>query len=259
MGIELNGRHPLLLYGYGAYGCSLDAYFSHATFSLLDRGFVYAIANVRGGSENGRGHYLDGKLLNKKNSFFDFIDCAEYLIKEGWTSTNKLVIEGGSAGGLLIGGVIAFKPELFRAAILEVPFVDIINSMSDSSIPLSVTEYDEWGNPQNVAHFEYMLSYSPYDNIDKEENITKPYPALLIDHALNDSRVQYWEGLKFVAKVRHFYATPNRTRHFPTPSLVLCKTNMKQGHGGASQRYESYKEVAYRYAFAISQVQEETK
>ncbi|KAF0979056.1 hypothetical protein FDP41_002126 [Naegleria fowleri] len=255
-GIELDGNNPLLLYGYGAYGCSLDAYFSHAIFSLLDRGFVYAIAGVRGGSENGRGHYQDGKLLKKKNSFYDFIDCAEYLIKEGWTNPNKLVIEGGSAGGLLIGGVLAFNPELFRAAILEDPFVDVINSLSDPSIPLSVTEYDEWGNPQNEKHFEYMLSYSPYDNMDKEENVEKSYPAILIDHALNDSRVQYWEGLKFVAKLRYFYSTPERTRYFPTPSLILCKTNMKQGHGGASQRYEAYKEIAYRYSFVISQVQQ---
>ena len=252
--IVMDGNNPCLLYGYGAYGYSIDAYFSHSLISLLDRGFVYASVAVRGGAECGRSHYLSGKLLNKRNSFNDFIDAAEHLIKTGWTKPDKLVCKGGSAGGLLIGSTIAMRPELFCAAVLEVPFVDVMNSMLDTSIPLTETEKDEWGNPELAHFFDYMISYSPYDNIDKEENVDKAFPSILVDHAFHDSRVQYWEGLKFVAKVRHFMTNKRKEA-----SLVLCKTNMQQGHGGGTQRYEQYKETAFRYAFIINQVQPEEK
>ena len=247
--IELDGSHPLLLYGYGAYSICNDASFSYSIFSLLDRGVIYAVSSVRGGSELGRDWYLQGKLLNKKNTFYDFIDSAEYLIQQGWTNPGKLAIEGGSAGGLLIGSVLCMRPEIFRAAILEVPFVDLISSMMDPSMPLCCTEYDEWGNPTIKKFYDYMIQYSPYDNIDCEENVNKPFPSILVDHALNDSRVQYWEGLKFVARLRHFQKTHSK------PGLILCKTNMKQGHGGAAQRYEGYKELAFRFAFILSQIQ----
>nr|CAG4715554.1 unnamed protein product [Naegleria fowleri] len=249
--LVLDGDNPLLLYAYGSYGACIDAYFSYALFSLLDRGFVYALAAIRGGAENGRNWYLDGKLLKKKNTFNDFIDCAEYLINEKYTKPEKLAIYGGSAGGLLIGAVVNMRPELFKAAILQVPFVDVINTMCDATLPLTVTEYEEWGCPLEKEYFDYMKSYSPYDNIENDENIDKPYPSILIDQSFNDTRVNYWEGAKYVARLRHFFATKKKNQN---TSVILCKTNMSQGHSGSAGRYDRYKETAFRYAFLIDQL-----
>ena len=254
--IELNGNNPCLLYGYGSYGSSIDAYFSPFIISLLDRGVVYAIAAIRGGSENGRIWYLDGKLLKKRNTFFDFVDSAEHLINQGYTNPSRLASLGGSAGGLLIGATINEKPELWKACILQVPFVDLMNTMLDPTLPLTTTEYDEWGNPNVKEYYDYMLSYSPVDNIESEENVQKQYPAILVYQSFNDVRVNYWEGAKYVATMRHYYATKKKNN---TQNLVLCKTNMTQGHGGSSGRFERYTEMAYRYAFILSQITDEYK
>ncbi len=236
-GMVKDGKNPLYLYAYGAYGSSMDPWFSSNRLSLLDRGFIFAIAHVRGGGEMGRYWYDDGKLLNKKNTFTDFIATAEHLIAEKYTSSEKLVIDGASAGGLLIGAVVNMRPDLFGVVIADVPFVDLINTMMDESIPLTVIEYEEWGNPHKKEHFDYMFSYSPYDNV-KAQN----YPNMLILGGLNDTRVQYWEPAKWTAKLRATKTDTNR---------LLLKTNMGTGHGGASGRYDRLKEIAFDYAFVL--------
>lgn len=232
-----DGSAPLLLYGYGSYGNSLDAYFSTARLSLLDRGFVYAIAHVRGGEELGRYWYDDGKLLKKKNSFNDFVDVAKALVKDQWTQSDRLYAMGGSAGGLLMGAVINSDPQLFNGVVADVPFVDVVTTMLDESIPLTTFEYEEWGNPADPKYFDYMLSYSPYDNVKAQD-----YPHLLVVAGLHDSQVQYWEPAKWVAKLRDLKTDDN---------LLLLKTNMEAGHGGASARFDSLKEIAFEYAFLL--------
>ena len=236
-GFELNGKSPLVLYGYGSYGYSVESVFRSSRLSLLDRGFAYAIAHIRGGEEIGRQWYEDGKLLNKKNTYFDFIDCGEYLISEGYTSSDHMFALGGSAGGLLVGAVINYRPDLFKGVIAAVPFVDVVTTMLDESIPLTTSEYDEWGNPNDKVYYDYMLSYSPYDQVE-----AKDYPALLVTTGLHDSQVQYWEPAKWVAKLRDMKTDDN---------LLLLQTNMDFGHGGASGRFEQYKETALEYAFML--------
>ena len=236
-GIKKDGSNPLLLYGYGSYGFTTDPYFSSVRLSLLDRGFIYAIAHVRGEQIMGRSWYDDGKLLKKKNTFTDFIDCAEFLIKENYTSPEKLMAYGGSAGGLLIGAVVNMKPELFKGVIAAVPFVDVVTTMLDESIPLTTSEYDEWGNPNEKVYYDYMLSYSPYDNV-----ATKAYPNMLVTTGLHDSQVQYWEPAKWVAKLRDRKTDDN---------LLLLFTNMETGHSGASGRFETHRETALEYAFLL--------
>ena len=226
---------PLYLYGYGAYGASLDPWFSHARLSLLDRGFVFAIAHVRGGGELGEAWYRAGKLEHKANTFGDFIACAEHLLAEGLTTREQMVISGGSAGGLLIGAVLNQRPELFAAAIAEVPFVDVLNTMQNPDLPLTVTEYDEWGDPNQPEVFERIRSYAPYENVKPQA-----YPALLVVAGYNDSRVQYWEAAKWVAKLR-----ATRT----DDHLLLLKTDLGAGHGGMSGRYQALRDVALEYAF----------
>ncbi len=239
-GIRKDGNNPLLLYGYGAYGISTEPIFSIARLSLLDRGFIYAIAHIRGGQEMGRLWYEDGKFLKKKNTFSDFISCAEYLIKEKYTSKEKLCAMGGSAGGLLIGAVLNMRPDLFKAVVASVPFVDVVTTMLDESLPLTTGEFEEWGNPKLKEYYDYMLSYSPYDNVER-----KNYPALLVITGLHDSQVQYWEPAKWVAKLRE-YKTDN--------NLLLLKINMEAGHGGASGRFRRIKETALEYAFFLDQL-----
>jgi oligopeptidase B len=236
-GIELNGKNPLLLYGYGSYGHTIDPYFSAARLSLLDRGFIFAIAHIRGSEMLGRQWYEDGKLLKKMNTFTDFIDCAEFLITAGYTNSDKLYAEGGSAGGLLMGAVINLRPDLFNGVIAAVPFVDVVTTMLDETIPLTTNEYDEWGNPNDQEYYEYMLSYSPYDNVSPQA-----YPNLLVTTGLHDSQVQYWEPAKWVAKLRDMKTNDK---------LLLLHTNMTTGHGGASGRFERYKEIALDYAFLL--------
>lgn len=236
-GFEKNGKAPLLLYAYGSYGYSIDATFSSSRLSLLDRGFCFAIAHIRGGQEMGRQWYEDGKLLKKKNTFTDFIDCAKFLIAEKFTSSEKLFAMGGSAGGLLMGAVTNMAPELFRGIVSSVPFVDVVTTMLDETIPLTTFEFDEWGNPKNKEYYEYMLSYSPYDNIE-----AKNYPNILVLTGYWDSQVQYWEPAKYVAKMRELKTDSNRL-------LFWC--NMDAGHGGKSGRFEALKEVALEYAFML--------
>lgn len=233
--LKKDGKTPLLLYGYGSYGYSVDPYFNSVRLSLLDRGFIYAIAHIRGGEEMGRKWYEDGKLLNKKNTFTDFIACGEYLIKQGYTNPGHLYALGGSAGGLLVGAVINMRPDLFNGVIAAVPFVDVVTTMLDESIPLTTAEYDEWGNPNDSVYYNYMLSYSPYDNVTATS-----YPALLVTTGLHDSQVQYWEPAKWVAKLRVTKTDKN--------PLYLW-TNMDYGHGGASGRFERYRETALEYVF----------
>jgi oligopeptidase B len=235
-----NGSNPGFLEGYGAYGISSDAEFSSSRISLLNRGFVYAIAQVRGGSEMGRWWYDQGKLLNKKNTFTDFIACAEYLIAQKYTSKEKLAIIGGSAGGLLIGAVTNMRPDLFKVVIAEVPFVDILNTMLDPSIPLTVTEYEEWGNPHDSSYYYYMKSYSPYDNVK-----ATAYPAMLVTGGLNDPRVGYWEPTKWVSRLRATKTDSND---------LLLKINMGEGHFGVSGRYAELKDVAFDYAFCLDEM-----
>ena len=229
--------HPLLLRGYGAYGVNYDPVFSSNTISLLDRGVVVAIAHVRGGEELGRPWYRHGKLLEKRNSFGDFIACAEHLIGAGWTSPDRLVIWGGSAGGLLMGAVVNERPELFAGVVAEVPFVDVLTTMQDESIPLTVMEYEEWGNPNDPEYFDYIRSYSPYDNVRRTA-----YPAMLVTAGLNDPRVGYWEPAKWVAKLRTMKTDSNP---------LLLRVNMGAGHSGASGRYDTLREVAEKYAFVL--------
>jgi len=231
------GPRPLLLNGYGAYGISFDPAFSSSSLSLLDRGFVVAIAHVRGGEEMGRPWYEGGKLLNKPNSFTDFIAAAEHLVAEGVTAPDRLAISGGSAGGLLMGAVTNLRPDLFRAVLAEVPFVDVVNTMLDASLPLTVIEYDEWGNPDDPAYYACIRSYSPYDNVRAQG-----YPHMLITAGLNDPRVAYWEPAKFTARLRSIKTDENR---------LLLRTNMGAGHGGASGRWDLLREVAFKYAFLL--------
>jgi len=239
-GMQRNGNNPTLLYGYGSYGATIDASFDSNRLSLLDRGFVYAIGHIRGGSEMGRAWYENGKMLNKRNTFTDFIACAEHLIKEKFTRTERLAISGRSAGGLLVGACVTMRPDLFGAVIAGVPFVDVINTMSDATIPLTTFEYEQWGNPEDKKYFEYMLSYSPYDNVK-----ATAYPHLLVTTGLNDPRVAYWEPAKFVAKLRELKTNDN---------TLMLKTNFEAGHAGASGRYDYLKEVAFEYVFLIEKL-----
>ena len=240
-GLVKNGENPLVLYGYGSYGNSIDAYFSTARLSLLDRGFVWAIAHIRGGEEMGRQWYEDGKLLKKKNTFYDFIACAEYLVNQKFTNNRKMFAIGGSAGGLLVGAVANMAPHLFRGIVAQVPFVDVVTTMLDESIPLTTGEYDEWGNPNEKEYYDYILSYSPYDNVE-----AKNYPAMLVTTGLHDSQVQYWEPAKWVAKLRELKTDDNP---------LYLKTNLDYGHGGASGRFEPFKEVALEYAFMLDLIE----
>ncbi|MDR4484039.1 MAG: S9 family peptidase [Nitrospirales bacterium] len=236
-GFARNGTHPLLLYGYGSYGVSMDASFSSPRLSLLDRGFVYALAHVRGGEELGRQWYENGKLLYKKNTFTDFIACAEFLIGQGYGAPHKLFALGGSAGGLLMGAIMNMRPDLFHGVVAQVPFVDVVTTMLDPNIPLTTGEYDEWGDPNQQQFYEYMLSYSPYDNLQP-----RSYPHLLVTSGLHDSQVQFWEPTKWVAKLRALKMGSQR---------LLLWTNMDAGHSGASGRFKRYEETAMIYAFLL--------
>ncbi len=239
-GFHRDGTAPLFLYGYGSYGAGMPATFSSQRLSLLDRGMVYVIAHIRGGDEMGEAWHDDGMLMKKKNTFYDFVDSAEYLIKEKWTSRDRLVIQGGSAGGLLMGAVVNLRPDLFRAVHAAVPFVDVMNTMLDASLPLTVGEYLEWGNPSEQAAYDYMKTYSPYDNLEK-----RAYPAMLVTTSLNDSQVGYWEPAKYVARLRTLKTDSNP---------LLLKVNMGAGHGGSSGRYDKLKEQAFEFAWLMSQV-----
>ena len=235
--LKKDGNNPLLQYAYGSYGVTMEPYFSTTRLSLLDRGFIYAIAHIRGGEDLGRQWYEDGKLLKKKNTFTDFIDCSQFLIQEKYTSPAHLYAEGGSAGGLLMGAVVNMAPELYHGVIAQVPFVDVITTMLDDSIPLTTGEYDEWGNPNNKKYYDYMLSYSPYDNVKEQV-----YPNLFVSTGLHDSQVQYWEPAKWVAKLR---------THKKGNTNLYLHTNMDAGHGGASGRFEALKELAKEFAFLL--------
>src|SRR5229473_1262711 len=240
-GFRRNGSAPLFLYAYGSYGIGTPATFASQRLSLLDRGMVYAIAHIRGGDEMGEAWHDDGMLMKKKNTFFDFVDCADYLIKEKWTSKDHLVIQGGSAGGLLMGAVVNLRPDLFRAVHAAVPFVDVMNTMLDASLPLTVGEYLEWGNPNEKEAYDYMRSYSPYDNLEK-----RAYPAMLVTTSLNDSQVGYWEPAKYVSRMRALKTDAN-------PLLLKIKME-PAGHGGASGRYDRLHDTAFEYAWLLSQV-----
>jgi len=236
-GLVKDGNAPLLLYAYGSYGATIDPYFSSVRLSLLDRGFVYAIAHIRGGQDMGRHWYEDGKLLTKKNTFNDFIDCGEYLVKENYTSSEHLYAQGGSAGGLLMGAVLNMAPKLWKGVIAQVPFVDVVSTMLDESIPLTTGEFDEWGNPKDKEYYDYIKSYSPYDNVAKMD-----YPNILITTGYWDSQVQYWEPAKWIAKLRDYKTDDN---------ILIMDCNMDVGHGGASGRFARYKEIAKEYAFLL--------
>jgi oligopeptidase B len=236
-GVKKDGKNPLLQYAYGSYGSSMDPWFSSTRLSLLDRGFIFAIAHIRGGEDLGRDWYEDGKLLKKINTFTDFIDCSKFLIQEGYTSKEHLYAEGGSAGGLLMGAVVNMDSELYHGVIAQVPFVDVVTTMLDDSIPLTTGEYDEWGNPNEKEYYDYMLSYSPYDNVKAQA-----YPNMYISTGLHDSQVQYWEPAKWVAKLRDMKTDNN---------LLFLDTNMDAGHGGASGRFEALKELAKEFAFLL--------
>jgi oligopeptidase B len=237
-GFKKDGKAPLLLYGYGSYGASMDASFGSTRLSLLNRGFVYAIAHIRGGQEMGRLWYEDGKLMKKINTFTDFIDCGEFLVREKYTSQPHLYAMGGSAGGLLMGAIINMAPEMWNGIIAQVPFVDVVNTMLDESIPLTTNEFDEWGNPKNKDAYLYMKSYSPYENIER-----KRYPNMLVTTGLHDSQVQYFEPAKWVAKLREMKTDQN---------MLLLHTNMEFGHGGASGRFDYLKDLALNYAFLFT-------
>ena len=236
-GLRKETGNPLLLYGYGAYGISIDPTFNAPLISLLDRGFAYAIAHVRGGQDLGREWYEDGKLFKKKNTFTDFIACAEHLARQQYARADRLYAMGGSAGGLLVGAVVNLRPDLFHGVVAQVPFVDVVNTMLDETIPLTTGEYDEWGDPRDTKYLEYIRSYSPYDNVE-----ARAYPHLLVTSGLYDSQVQYWEPAKWVAKLRAVRTNQNR---------LLLKTNLEAGHHGASGRYRRYREVAFDYAFLL--------
>lgn len=239
-GIKKDGKNPLLLNSYGSYGYSMDPGFSSTRLSLLDRGFIFGIAHIRGGEDLGRQWYEDGKLLKKKNTFTDFIDCSEFLIAEKYTSKDYLFAEGGSAGGLLMGAVVNMAPQLYKGVIAQVPFVDVVTTMLDDSIPLTTGEYDEWGNPNDKKYYDYMLSYSPYDNVKAQD-----YPNLYVSTGLHDSQVQYWEPAKWVAKLREMKTNNNQ---------LFLDTNMDTGHGGASGRFEALKELAKEFTFLLDLV-----
>lgn len=234
-GFKKDGSQPVLQYAYGSYGHTIDPYFSTTRLTLLDRGFVYVIAHIRGGEYLGRPWYEDGKLLKKKNTFTDFIDCSQFLIDQGYTSSEHLYAMGGSAGGLLMGVIMNLAPKLYKGIIAAVPFVDVVTTMLDETIPLTTGEYDEWGNPNDKEYYEYMKSYSPYDNV-----VAQDYPNVLVTTGLHDSQVQYWEPAKWVAKLRELKTDTNK---------LLLHTNMETGHGGASGRFEALKELAEEYAF----------
>ncbi|MFN7675240.1 S9 family peptidase [Flavobacterium sp.] len=236
-GMKKEGANPTLLYGYGSYGVTMDCHFSSVRLSLLDRGFIFAIAHIRGGEDLGRPWYENGKLLKKKNTFTDFIDCSKFLISEKYTSPSHLYAEGGSAGGLLMGAIVNISPELYHGVIAQVPFVDVVTTMLDETIPLTTGEYDEWGNPNVKKYYDYMLSYSPYDNVTAQN-----YPNMYIATGLHDSQVQYWEPVKWVAKLRVLKTDNNQ---------LYLDTNMDAGHGGASGRYEAIKEIAKEYSFLL--------
>ncbi|HZX80464.1 MAG TPA: prolyl oligopeptidase family serine peptidase, partial [Lysobacter sp.] len=239
-GFEKNGKAALLQYAYGSYGSSMDPGFNLPAVSLLDRGMVYAIAHIRGGEEMGRAWYENGKLFKKKNTFTDFIDVTDFLVKEGYASKDRVAAYGGSAGGLLMGAISNMAPEKYRLILSQVPFVDVVTTMLDRSIPLTTNEYDEWGNPEKKDFYDYMLSYSPYDNLSKQA-----YPAMFIGTGLWDSQVQYWEPAKYVARLRDLNASDKP---------VLFRTNMDAGHGGKSGRFRRYRELAEMYAFALDQL-----
>ncbi|MFZ0820430.1 MAG: S9 family peptidase [Candidatus Acidiferrales bacterium] len=238
-GTKFDGTAPMLLYAYGSYGASMSPTFSSSRISLLDRGVIYALAYIRGGGEMGEEWRQEGRMMKKMNTFNDFIDCADYLEKNKYTSADRMVVNGGSAGGLLMGAVVNMRPDLFKAVVAEVPFVDVMNTMLDASLPLTTSEYTEWGNPNEKAAYDYMIQYSPYDNV-KAQN----YPAMLIKISLNDSQVPYWEGAKFAARIR-----ATKTDHNP----LLVKVNMGAGHGGSSGRYDALHETAFNYAFMLWQ------
>ena len=239
-GLDRNGDNPVVLYGYGSYGASMDPYFSSVRLSLLDRGFIWVIAHIRGGEDLGRAWYENGKMLKKKNTFTDFISCAEYLITEKYTKQEKLFAMGGSAGGLLMGAIINLRPDIFKGIVAAVPFVDVVTTMLDETIPLTTGEYDEWGNPNVKEYYDYILSYSPYDNVE-----AKDYPAMLVTTGLHDSQVQYFEPAKWVAKLRDMKTDDN---------LLLLHTNLDAGHGGQSGRYRQHKETAMEFAFMLDQI-----
>jgi oligopeptidase B len=232
-----NGGNPLLLYAYGSYGHSIDPYFSSSRLSLLDRGFSFAIAHVRGGQEMGRHWYENGKMMKKKNTFYDFIDCSKFLIDQKYVAKDGLFAQGGSAGGMLMGGICNMAPELYKGVIASVPFVDVVTTMLDESIPLTTGEWEEWGNPKNKEHYEYMKSYSPYDNVEAKE-----YPNIMVTTGLHDSQVQYWEPAKWVAKLRKLKTDNN---------ILILDCDMKAGHGGASGRFNRFKDIAKEYAFLL--------
>lgn len=236
-GLKKEGLNPTLLYAYGSYGVTMDCHFSSVRLSLLDRGFIFAIAHIRGGEDLGRPWYESGKLLKKKNTFTDFIDCSKFLISEKYTSPRHLYAEGGSAGGLLMGAIVNISPELYHGVIAQVPFVDVVTTMLDETIPLTTGEYDEWGNPNVKKYYDYMLSYSPYDNV-----VAQDYPNMYISTGLHDSQVQYWEPAKWVAKLRILKTDNNQ---------LYLDTNMEAGHGGASGRFEAIKEIAKEYSFLL--------
>ena len=239
-GTKLDGKSPMLLYAYGSYGISMDPSFSTARLSLVDRGMIYGIAHIRGGSELGEKWRQDGRMFKKLNTFNDFVDASEWLVKNKYTSSDRLVIQGGSAGGLLMGAVVNMRPDLFKAAIAQVPFVDVMNTMLDATLPLTTGEYIEWGNPNEKEAFDYMIKYSPYDNVKAQS-----YPNMLVEVSVNDSQVPYWEGAKLAAKIRELKTND---------STILVKANMGAGHGGSSGRYDKLKEVAFDYAYALGQV-----
>jgi oligopeptidase B len=243
-GFLRNGSAPLMQYAYGSYGLSMDTWFSSARFSLIDRGFVYAIAHIRGGQEMGRAWYDGGRLLQKKNSFNDFIDVTRFLVAEGYVHKSKVFAMGGSAGGLLMGAIANMSPQDYRGIVAQVPFVDVVTTMLDDSIPLTTNEYDEWGNPIDRTAYDYMLSYSPYDNVRAQA-----YPAMLITTGLWDSQVQYYEPAKWVAKLRALKTDDN---------VLLLHTDMEAGHGGKSGRFQRYRETAMEYAFILKQLNIET-
>jgi oligopeptidase B len=239
-GVTFDGTAPMLLYAYGSYGISITPTFSTNRLSLLDRGMIYGIAHIRGGSELGEKWRLEGRMFKKLNTFNDFIDSAKWLIANGYTSADRLVIQGGSAGGLLMGAVANMSPETFHAAIAQVPFVDVMITMLDDSLPLTTEEWIEWGNPNEKEAWDYMVQYSPYDNVGEHA-----YPNMLIEISLNDSQVPYWEGAKLAARIRELKTND---------STILLKTNMGAGHGGSSGRYDRLKEIAFEYAYALTQV-----
>jgi oligopeptidase B len=236
-GIELNGENPTLLYAYGSYGANIDPGFSSLRLTLLNRGFVFAIAHIRGGQVLGRDWYENGKMLKKINTFTDYIDCAKFLMDEKYTNPEHLYAQGGSAGGLLMGAVINMQPDYFNGVIAAVPFVDVVSTMLDETIPLTTGEFDEWGNPKEEEYYHYMKSYSPYDNVKKQA-----YPNMLITTGYWDSQVQYWEPAKWLAKLRDYKTDEN---------ILIMDCNMETGHGGASGRFAALKEYALEYAFLL--------